>query len=547
MEHLSSIAFTPDKKSVGANPEKTPATTLRWPLAWSTTLLLVLGILGTALVLYQTRLGPGASGDSAFYLMGARNLIESGSFARTSGGGETYPITGFPPLYSAAIAAVGLMGVDLVAGARILNGILFGVNVFLVGYLILRYTDSIWAALIGSLLTLSADGLFEIHGWMMSEALYLSLMLVALYALAVYIDNARSFLLPVIAILTGLATLTRYVGFSLVATAGISILVFGAGSWRHKIGRSVAVALIGLLPVALWFTRNALLAGTVTNRELAFHLPLYSNLLRNFLAEGSSWIVPHQVPLPTAFRAALAIAIVLVALVAFVRHKIDPNHQADVGRRGGLSQLPWLALLAIGTHLAVLLTNSIFLDAATTLGAPRRYLVPVFILTLLFMVCVSYDLMVRPSKRRILVPIVIVYGLALLGLYAGQTAEVLRDPVGRMGYMGHRIRFPELTSELKSLSPDRPIISNNPEWIYILADRPAYVRPIAFDPYQVTFREDYAQQVQFAGANLMRGGIFVVFGEPEETDVDLIESFSLVPMSSYPIATIYGYEQAGAD
>lgn len=547
MEHLSSIASIPDKKPVGANPEKPVALTLRWPLSLSTTLLLALGILGTTLVLYQTRFGPGASGDSAFYLMGARNLLEIGFFARTSGGGETYPITGFPPLYSTAIAAVGLTGVDLVAGARFLNGILFGVNVFLVGYLILRYTDSTWAALLGSLLTFSADGLFEIHGWVMSEALYLSLMLVALYALAVYIDNARGFLLPVIAILTGLATLTRYVGFSLVATASISILAFGAGSWRQRIGRSFAVALIGLLPAVIWFLRNALLAGTITNRNVAFHLPLYSNLLRSFLAEGSSWIVPHQVPLPTAFRAALAIAIVLVALVAFVRQETDPNQQADVGRGGGLSRLPWLALLAIGAHLTVLLTNSIFLDAATTLGAPRRYLVPVFVLTLLFMVCVFYDWMVRSPKRRILVPIAIVYCLALLGFFAGQTAEVLRDPVGRMGYMGHRILFPELTSELKSLSPDRPIISNNPEWIYILTDRPAYVRPIAFDPYQVAFREDYDQQLQFAGENLKRGGIFVVFREPEETDLDLIDSYGLVPMSSYPIATIYAYEQAGAD
>ena len=539
MEHLTSLEPTTDKKTLNI--------TLRWPLALSTILIVVLGILGMALVLYQTRYGPGASGDSAFYLMGARNLIESGSFARTSGGGETYPITGFPPVYSVVIAAVGLTGVDLVAGTRFLNGILFGVNVFLVGYLILRYTDSTWAALIGSLLTLSADGLFEIHGWVMSEALYLCLMLVALYALALYIDNARSFLLPVIAILTGLATLTRYVGISLIATASISILIFGASSWRHKIGRSVAVALIGLLPVALWFTRNTLLAGTVTNRELAFHLPLYSNLLRNFLAEGSSWIVPHQVPLPTAFRAALAIAIALVALAAFLRRESDSKLHADVGRRGRLSRLPWLALLAMGAHLAVLLTNSIFLDAATTLGAPRRYLVPVFVLTLLFMVCVYYDLMIVSPKRRILVPIAIFYGLALSGFYAGQSAEVLRDPVGRMGYMGHRIEFPEFVTELQSFSPDRPIISNNPEWIYILTDRPAYVRPIAFDPYQVAFREDYVQQLQFAGENLKRGGIFVVFGEPEETDLDLIDSYGLVPMSSYPIATIYAYERAGAD
>jgi hypothetical protein len=125
--------------------------------------------------------------------------------------------------------------------------------------------------------------------------------------------------------------------------------------------------------------------------------------------------------------------------------------------------------------------------------------------------------------------------------------EVLKDPVGRMGYMGHRIRFPELATELMSFTPDLPIISNNPEQIYILADRPAYTRPIAFDPYQVSFRDDYALQLQFAGENMKRGGIFVLFGEPEETDVDLIDSYGLVPISSYPIATIYSYELASAD
>src|SRR3990172_2839567 len=108
----------------------------------------VLALIGIILILAITRFGPGASGDSAYYVMGAQNMIEGNGFSRPSGGGETKPITGFPPVFSAVLAVLGLAGGDLLQVGRFLNAGLFAVNIFLAGGLVHRYTRSLWPTLL---------------------------------------------------------------------------------------------------------------------------------------------------------------------------------------------------------------------------------------------------------------------------------------------------------------------------------------------------------------------------------------------------------------
>ena len=113
---------------------------------------LLLAVAASLLALYFTRDGPGITGDSVHYVMGAENLLQGHGFSRTGGAGEILPITGFPPGTSTVLVAVGIFIEDLFQGARLLNSILFGVNIFLVAYLVRKITGSFWFGLVAGLL-----------------------------------------------------------------------------------------------------------------------------------------------------------------------------------------------------------------------------------------------------------------------------------------------------------------------------------------------------------------------------------------------------------
>ena len=97
----------------------------------SRTLLIVLtaiALCGVGLLLFHTRNGPGITGDSVSYVMGAENMIMGRGYSRTAGGGEAVPITGFPPGYSTALVLFSWISPDFFSVGRILNALLFGFN-----------------------------------------------------------------------------------------------------------------------------------------------------------------------------------------------------------------------------------------------------------------------------------------------------------------------------------------------------------------------------------------------------------------------------------
>jgi hypothetical protein len=121
--------------------------------SWFLVALLLLSVAGFALELYVMRTGPGVRGDSVRYVMGARNLLAGNGFSRLSGGGEVFPETGFAPMLSFALAGFGLASVDMYAGVRILNALLFAASIFLGGKLIADASRSAGVGLLGASLS----------------------------------------------------------------------------------------------------------------------------------------------------------------------------------------------------------------------------------------------------------------------------------------------------------------------------------------------------------------------------------------------------------
>ena len=502
------------------------------------TLLLLLASAGVALELFAMRTGPGIRGDSVRYVMGARNILEGNGFSRLSGGGEVFPETGFAPLLSFVLAGFGLVGIDMFAGVRTLNAILFGGSLFLVGNLIEGASRSRWVGLLGAGLVLAAPNVVKWHSWLMSEALFIFLSLLALHALVAHIHTGRTGPLYLSAVAAGLAGLARYVGISLVPVGGLGILLWGTGSRRERLGRAAVFCALAFLPFALWMVRNEMVGGAgLANREVRFHT-FRPEALKVFLFEPTTWVIPDPIVLPRMVRGGLALVALgggpALLLAKALRRRTATTEEEE----GKGTILPWLLLIHVPCYVGVLVVNSLFLDAATTYDGILRYLTPLFVL-LVILELSAYARAFPSGRARRPMTILAAACIALvLTANARETLTFAGQSTYTLGFTRIRTEWRDLASDLR---PESTIITDNPEMVYYLTDRPAYMIPIKFDLYRQAFREDYPEQIELARARLEGGAVLVMFGEPSDEEAEVMDLLEVVPLRTYDEVVVYGY------
>jgi len=297
----------------------TNATGHRGVLSNLTALLpaLALAPIGVGLVLYLTREGAGAGGDSAWYVMGAQNLLAGNGFARFSGGGELRPITGFPPFFSLALAGISATGLEPFTGAQLLNTILFGANLLLAGLLIFKASQSRWATVMGVLLILTSANLIENHSWVMSEPLYIFLSLLVAHWVSLAIPAGDRRLFVIAGLFSAAAILTRYSGFSLVAAGAICIAFLGPPGARWRLPSSALFSALALAPPLWWLWTQASDGGTLANRQVIFH-SMNPELVLAYQREFVTWAFARQLPLSWRPRAILAASVAAIGPIYFL-------------------------------------------------------------------------------------------------------------------------------------------------------------------------------------------------------------------------------------
>ncbi|MDF1499253.1 MAG: hypothetical protein P1P76_02145 [Anaerolineales bacterium] len=500
------------------------------------------GMLALGLLIYFTRYGAGVGDDSVRYVMGARNLIAGLGYSRISGGGEIYPETGFAPLLSFMLAGVGLLQFDMYLAGRILNTIFYGANLSLLALLIFKHTRSGLALLVGSLLFISSKVIFEWHAWLMSEPLFIFLTLLSLYSLAEYIySNSKRYLL-IAALTAGAASITRYIGVSLIASNGLLILFFGKQGLRKRIEHAVLFGALSAAPFLLWMLRNQSLdAGGLANREIIFH-PIRPEILRIYLFELTSWFIPERFVFPRIVRASIATVIAGLGPGIFLFQQLRHGHLRQRVKERPFASVPWLMIFYILFYVGVLAANSFLLDAGTTYDGAIRYLMPLLVMAIILEVTTYYSTLVQigfsdwPGRLAVLyVGLVILFSAVQMFSFTSQSSLVL-------GFTGIRSRWSDVIDIIKAQEADDPIISNNPEMVYYLADRPAYMKPIKFDVYQRQEREDFPEQIELATERLRNGSIFVFFDEPSPEEEEILGILPVKPIYQTPRVTIYAYD-----
>lgn len=499
---------------------------------------LVIAILGMGLVFYLTRNGAGASGDSAWYIMGAQNLLLGNGFSRFSGGGELRAITQFPPGLSVALAGLSGAGMATLEAARIFNTVIFSANLLLTALLIHRASRSGWAMILGTLLVLTSSQQIESHSWIMAEPLYIFLTLIVAHLIALGIASSSRRLLGLAGVFVAVAILTRYAGVSVMAAGTLCILLVGQREANWRLRSAGLFVVLGLAPVAWWLATSISDGGSIANRQVLFH-PINPDLIRAYQAEVVSWVFGRQLPLPWRPRAILAILIASIGPIYFLVSRI---RSGGLGRPRGDTYgevLPWFLGSYLLAYVGVLTANSLFLDAGTPPDAPARFMVPAYVALIILSTVTTTELVRQVRATKLPATFALSLGLLLISLNLDQSIDLLGEPGLSLGYVGIRRNQPDLVEALIELDPQVPIISNNPETVFILTERPAYILPTRVDPQTQAERSDYQQNIDAHRRRLEAGAVLVIFGNPDELALEAMNDLNVSPLLGFSTAMFY--------
>ena len=215
-------------------------------------------------MLYMTQYGIGIGGDSLYYIGAAVALMEGKGYA-TCFSGVPQPVVGWPPGFSICLAGLGQLMGDPSAAARWLNSVCFGINTWMVGWVILRYIG--WypvASILSSLFFAMHWRFLDMHAVAFSEPLFLSCSLIGFAVLLKYFETGSLQLLCASAAVFSLAMLTRIFGVTFIAAAALGLLILGNSPIYARFSRTAIFLTISLSPTAVFFVRNLALAGSIT-------------------------------------------------------------------------------------------------------------------------------------------------------------------------------------------------------------------------------------------------------------------------------------------
>jgi 4-amino-4-deoxy-L-arabinose transferase-like glycosyltransferase len=427
-----------------------------------------LSFLGILFLFVSTKSwGIGVSTDSVHYLTAARHLM-TGKGLSLFQGSEIVAMTQWPPLFSILLAIQGMLGMDLLSGARALNIFLFGASILLAGTMVRSHPGTLWTAVLASFMMLTSTTLLGVHSMAWSEPLFIFFGFLGLFLLELYLSrDSKAWLLAASAGSIALAFLARYAGASLVATGIIGIFLFHRGSNTRKILDCILFAAVSCFFMGIWLFRNLQAAHNLWNREFSFH-PMILDFGGETLLHLSRWFLPSRwVPsIVGGTVSLLIIAALSAAMIVFERKQ----RQKRQGATDLDSSKPSLMPVFIFCYLLVLFIHMTFF--ASHFHVDDRILSPVFVALLILILSVIAKFWHVIEKQRT----VRMAFMGLLALYVfAYSAKAIRwgFQIYQEGqeYASKEWRESELIRKVKDFPPETLIYTNAPDAVYFFTGR----------------------------------------------------------------------------
>ena len=440
-------------------------------------LLLGTALTGAALILLNTcRYGAGLSPDSVGYIAAARNLVAGKGLVTYTGA----VLTEQPLLYPVFLATISrISGADSLSLAPIVNAFFFGVIVYLSAVLIFKHSNSIYFTIFGTAAVLISMPLTKVSVMAWSEPLFIYFVLLFIFYAELYLVEGKAAWLVLFSASAALACLTRYVGVTLILSGALIILLFLKDNIKIKFLHLLIFGFISAVPLGIWTVRNHIYTGTFFGPRASSKFSLLDNL-RFTVNAIYSWIVPDKI-LEYGYTSmgitATAIAVFVAAIICFVRYASNENR---------LELKAALRLLGPPIIFTGIYTGFLIISSTTTAydNINFRLLSPVYVPVVLIVLSFAQQLaeslkehFPQKSINRLLAVIAVVVLLATLALITRSTVICLRQGAGE--YHGKVWQNSSLIQYLRSrpLEKNRPVYSNDPDALYILANISSRMSP----------------------------------------------------------------------
>jgi hypothetical protein len=444
-------------------------------------LIIILSISGGIIVAYATANGPWGYTDPVAYISTARSLDNGQGFGYYDGNAVFTPIAFHPPFYPLVLAFLGVFKINLVVGARWFNTFAFVASIFLAGLFFFLYCRVQVLGIIASALMVAFPYMVEMFSSAYSEPLFILLLLSGGLSLIAFLRNEKPFNFLSSVLLFALIPMTRYIGFALVIAAGVSIMLFSTGKARTRIKKAALFVSIASVPIFIWllwvYSGSAHnLAGrsiSVNPGDLGVRFQTFRGI---FLDTVWKWI-PFQSH-KTLWRYSVRLVltglglVVVLVLSLLAKRKLGNDSNAGI-QESGLLILSFFGLSSL-TGLVVLTCSYIF--ASPTLTMDNRMLLPFYVtgvMTLSGGFALWHCAWFR-GRMQILQSIPCLMMVVCVIWYFPQTKEMISSLHPGVGYTAFRWDRAALIQAVRSLPPDKAVISDEWELLLLWTGRPIY-------------------------------------------------------------------------
>jgi hypothetical protein len=359
--------------------------------------------------------GLGTSRDSAEYLFASLNLWRGHGFISFSG----QPYILWPPLYPILLAIIqGLGAANPLNAAVVLQLITFGLLSCLIASLFSRlFFRNFFLAFMGSAIAGTGAALTILFPGVGSDYLFIVLILSMAYLCDEYMVNNRLQTVWLMALVSALAMLQRYIGITVLMTSALIVYFHSRMTLRERL---VRVALLGLsvIPIGTW-----VLSISLESLERGGPSGLVENIYW-FTVSALSWFFSFSTLLahPVRLQMGLWVIWLLAMLCALVFLTI---RKRDVGATR--TEVP---LLFFGLIYTIVLLTISSLSYFNRLDG--RFVSPVFIpFIILLLVAVEAVLDVKRLRNTMIQTAgrVVAFSVLLLvlGLSAYQSVIFIRQ------------------------------------------------------------------------------------------------------------------------
>lgn len=432
---------------------------------------IAMGAVAAALVLMATsQYGIGISPDSIGYVLGARSLAN---------GKAILPLAQ-PPFYPILLAFLAkLAGYDPVDVARVLGALTLGATVTMGSRFLSHVTNRKPLLLVGSFALLGSVPLFVVSTMAWTEPIFNLLVLTVFFALSSYIRR-RSYSFTVLALASAAAILTRYVGYTLLLTVMIALLILRTGSLRAKSQIAVLYGAASSAPAAAWMFVIWRHIGTPVGARAASLYSLHENLA--FTTNTIwCWFLPDIL---SSWLIRLAVLGVLIAVTIYVA--ITIRHHISISDL----KLPWTLapVIFIVVYLVGLISTSTSMQY-DPIG--DRLLSPIYVPLILVTVMMLDQLcgVLERNEGRLPVQRIVALLFAAVLLYPTWSVVLRLDEKLRNGAGGFNTRVWRESPTLKYLQANplpgyHAVYSNQAEFLTFFGEIESGATPVAgeYDP-----------------------------------------------------------------